>query len=442
MFSFLQSYSEHRFHLRELHTDIGTEVIAGLTIFATMGYVLAVVPRMMAEAGLPQGAVLTALVLMIFLTTVAMGLYTNRPFVLAPGMGSVAIFSITLVQLQHVSIGIASAIVFLSGVLFILVTLLGVREAIILVIPRGIKISISAGVGMFLAVIGMRNAKLLAANSQKVALSFGDLTQPAVVLAVMTFVILLVLETRKVRGAALISIVSGTVLGIPLGLTHLPQSIFSVPDSIGPVFMQFDLFGALDVKYLPYLFVFFLPDFFSSFGTAIGIGGKAGFLDENGDLPHIDKVFQIDSIAATIGSFFTIPVLITYLESGAGVEAGGRTGLTGITTACAFLLILAVTPIALMIPAAATAPILIYVGVSMMSGMRNLDYNDICDYFPAFLCIAFTAFTFNIANGISVAFIAYVIMKVEAGRMMELNKGHYLLALLLAYYFYAMAGMK
>lgn len=442
MFSFLQSYSEHRFHLRELHTDIGTEVIAGLTIFATMGYVLAVVPRMMAEAGLPQGAVLTALVLMIFLTTVAMGLYTNRPFVLAPGMGSVAIFSITLVQLQHVSIGIASAIVFLSGVLFILVTLLGVREAIILVIPRGIKISISAGVGMFLAVIGMRNAKLLAANSQKVALSFGDLTQPAVVLAVMTFVILLVLETRKVRGAALISIVAGTVLGIPLGLTHLPQSIFSVPDGIGPVFMQFDLFGALDVKYLPYLFVFFLPDFFSSFGTAIGIGGKAGFLDENGDLPHIDKVFQIDSIAATIGSFFTIPVLITYLESGAGVEAGGRTGLTGITTACAFLLILAVTPIALMIPAAATAPILIYVGVSMMSGMRNLDYNDICDYFPAFFCIAFTAFTFNIANGISVAFIAYVIMKVAAGRMMELNKGHYLLALLLAYYFYAMAGMK
>lgn len=435
-------YSEHRFHLRELHTDIGTEVIAGLTIFATMGYVLAVVPRMMAEAGLPQGAVLTALVLMIFLTTVAMGLYTNRPFVLAPGMGSVAIFSITLVQLQHVSIGIASAIVFLSGVLFILVTLLGVREAIILVIPRGIKISISAGVGMFLAVIGMRNAKLLAANSQKVALSFGELTQPAVVLAVMTFVILLVLETRKVRGAALISIVAGTVLGIPLGLTHLPQSIFSVPDGIGPVFMQFDLFGALDVKYLPYLFVFFLPDFFSSFGTAIGIGGKAGFLDENGDLPHIDKVFQIDSIAATIGSFFTIPVLITYLESGAGVEAGGRTGLTGIITACAFLLILAVTPIALMIPAAATAPILIYVGVSMMSGMRNLDYNDICDYFPAFLCIAFTAFTFNIANGISVAFIAYVIMKVAAGRMMELNKGHYLLALLLAYYFYAMAGMK
>lgn len=435
-------YREHQFHLRELHTDIGTEVIAGLTIFATMGYVLAVVPRMMAEAGLPQGAVLTALVLMIFLTTVAMGLYTNRPFVLAPGMGSVAIFSITLVQLQHVSIGIASAIVFLSGVLFILVTLLGVREAIILVIPRGIKISISAGVGMFLAVIGMRNAKLLAANSQKVALSFGDLTQPAVVLAVMTFVILLVLETRKVRGAALISIVAGTVLGIPLGLTHLPQSIFSVPDGIGPVFMQFDLFGALDVKYLPYLFVFFLPDFFSSFGTAIGIGGKAGFLDENGDLPHIDKVFQIDSIAATIGSFFTIPVLITYLESGAGVEAGGRTGLTGITTACAFLLILAVTPIALMIPTAATAPILIYVGVSMMSGMRNLDYNDICDYFPAFLCIAFTAFTFNIANGISVAFIAYVIMKVAAGRMMELNKGHYLLALLLAYYFYAMAGMK
>ncbi len=153
-------------------------------------------------------------------------------------------------------------------------------------------------------------------------------------------------------------------------------------------------------------------------------------------------MFQVDSVAATLGSFFTIPVLITYLESGAGVEAGGRTGLTAITTAVMFLLILAVTPLALMIPAAATAPVLVYVGVSMMGGMKNLDYTDLCEYIPAFLCIAFTAFTFNIANGISVAFIAYVIMKIASGRASELNKGHYLLALLLAYYFYAIAGVK
>ena len=288
----------------------------------------------------------------------------------------------------------------------------------------------------------MRNAKLLAVNAKKVALSFGDLTQPVVLLAAITFIILLVLSARKVRGGALISILAGTVIGIPMGVTKLPESIFRIPDSIAPIFFNFDLGGALNLAYLPFLFAFFLPDFFSSFGTAIGIGGKAGFLDKNGDLPGLDKVFHVDSIAATIGSLFTIPVLITYLESGAGVEAGGRTGLTACTTAVAFLLILAVTPLALMIPAAATAPVLIYVGVSMMAGMRNLDYTDIAEYIPAFLCVAFTAFTFNIANGISVAFISFVIMKVAMGRTAELHKGHYLLALLLAYYFYAIAGVK
>ena len=438
----MNSFFERQFRLQENHTTATTEVIAGLTTFATMGYVLAVVPHMMGEAGVPTGAMLTGMVLMIFAATMAMGLYTNRPFALAPGMGSVAIFSITMVQLQNVPIGVASAIVFLSGLLFIIVTVLGIRKAIVMTIPRGIKISIGAGVGIFLAVIGMRNAKLLAANAKKVALSFGDLTQPVVLLAAITFFNLLVISERKVRGGALISILAGTVIGIPMGVTKLPESIFRIPDSIAPIFFNFDLGGALNLAYLPFLFAFFLPDFFSSFGTAIGIGGKAGFLDKNGDLPGLDKVFHVDSIAATIGSLFTIPVLITYLESGAGVEAGGRTGLTACTTALAFLLILAVTPLALMIPAAATAPVLIYVGVSMMAGMRNLDYTDIAEYIPAFLCVAFTAFTFNIANGISVAFISFVIIKLAMGRTAELHKGHYLLALLLAYYFYAIAGVK
>ncbi|WP_196590196.1 NCS2 family permease [Pectinatus frisingensis] len=442
MNSFIGQLCEKQFHLSKYSTSVGTEIIAGLTTFATMAYVLAVVPKMLGETGLPVGEILTAMVIMIFLTTAAMGLYTNRPFVLAPGMGSVAIFSITLVQLQHVSIGIASAIVFLSGILFLAVTILGIREAIVLVIPKGIKISISAGVGMFLAVIGLRNAHVLAANAEKVALSFGNISQPVVILAALGFILLLALEARKVRGAALISIIIVTIIGIPMGITKIPGMLFTIPSGISKVFFNFDLISALNIKYLPYLFVFFLPDFFSSFGTAIGIGGKAGFLDKNGDLPDIDKVFKVDSIAATIGSFFTIPVLITYLESGSGVEAGGRTGLASITTAIMFLLMLAVTPAALMIPAAATAPILVYVGVSMMSGMRNLDYSDMAEYIPAFLCVAFTAFTFNIANGIAIAFIAYVVIKLAAGRYKELTIGHYLLVLLLMYYFYAIAGVE
>ena len=442
MSSLIENACEKQFHLSKFGTTVSTEIIAGLTTFATMAYVLAVVPKMMGEAGLPSGAILTAMVSMIFLTTVAMGLYTNRPFALAPGMGGVAIFSITLVQLQHVDVGIACALVFFSGCIFMLVTVLGIREAIVMVIPKGIKISISAGVGMFLAVIGLRNAKVLAANAKKVALSLGDISQPVVILAALGLIILLALEARKVRGAALISIVAATLIGIPLGVTKIPSTIFAMPAGIGDIFFNFNLVDAFDLKYLPYLFVFFLPDFFSSFGTAIGIGGKAGFLDKNGDLPDLNKIFQVDSIAATVGAFCTIPVMITYLESGAGVEAGGRTGLTAITTAIMFLLVLSITPLALMIPAAATAPVLLYVGVSMMAGMRNLDYTDMAEYVPAFLCIAFTAFTFNIANGISLAFIAFVVIKVASGRYKEMTWGHYVLALLLVYYFYSMAGVK
>ena len=440
--SSLSSLFERQFELSQWKTSISTEIIAGLTTFTTMAYVLAVVPKMMSEAGLPAGEVLTAMVLMIFVTTVAMGLYTNRPFVLAPGMGSVAIFSITLVQLQHVDVGIASALVFLSGVLFIIVTLLGIRDAIVTVIPKGIKISISAGIGLFLAVIGLRNAHIIAANAKKTAFAFGDLTQPPVLLAAIGFLILIILQARKIKGAALYSIIIATLIGIPLGVTKVPHSFFSLPSGLDHVAFNFNLMGALQLQYIPFLFAFFLPDFFSSFGTALGIGNKAGFLDENGDLPGLHKIFLVDSVAATIGSLFTIPVLITYLESGSGVEAGGRTGLTAITGAVLFLLSLLITPIALMIPAAATTPILLYVGISMLDGLRNLDFDDLAEYLPAFLCIAFTIFTFNVANGIALAFIVYVVIKVAARRTVELRMGHYLLALLFVLYFYSILGVK
>ena len=382
------------------------------------------------------------MVLMVFLTTAAMSLYTNRPFALAPGMGSVAIFSITLIQLQKVPLEVACGILFLSGLLFVIVTVFGIRDFITTIIPKGIKISISAGVGLFLCVLGLRNAKIIAASTEKTALSFANLAQPIVILAVIGFVILLILEARKVRGSALVSIILTTMIGIPMGITKIPTAFFSMPAGIGDVFFRLDIMGALDLKYIPYLFAFFLPDFFSSLGTALGVGSKAGFLDKNGDLPGLNKVFLVDSIAATVGSLFTIPVLITYLESGAGVEAGGRTGLTALTTAVAFLLVLFITPVALMIPASATAPILVYVGMSMLSGLRNLDYAPITEYIPAFLCIALTVFTFNIGNGISAAFIAYVIMKTAAGRCKELVYGHYLLALALVYYFYSLTGLK
>lgn len=438
----IKEWAEHQFELEKYKTGFSTELVAGATTFATMAYVLAVVPGMMKGAGLSPGAVLTAMVLMIFITTMAMAFYTNRPFVLAPGLGSVAIFSITMVQLQQIPVEIAAGLVFLSGLLFLAVTLLGIRDAVVSVIPRGIKISISAGVGLFIAAIGLRNAHIIAADAKKIALSFGDLSQPAVWTAAAGMILLLVLQSRHVKGGALLAILGGTLLGIPLGVTHFPQTFFSVPEGVGSIFMRFDIMGALSLQYVPYLFAFFLPDFFSSLGTALGVGGRAGFLDSNGDLPGLHKIFLVDSLAAMVGSFLTIPVLITYLESSAGVESGGRTGLTAAAAAVLFLLVLAVTPLALMIPAAATSPVLIYVGVSMMKGLKNLNYEELSEYVPAFLCIALSVFTFNVGNGIAAAFIAYVIIRLAQGEYRSLKAGHYLLALVLSYYFYALAFLK
>lgn len=432
-------YLEKRFALKENGTDVKTELIAGLTTFATMAYTLAIIPKIMHEAGLPTGAVLTAMVLMIFLATMAMGIYTNRPFALAPGLGSVAIFSVTLVQGQKIPWEVASGIVFISGLVFVLVTVFGIRDLIVKIIPKGIKVSISAGVGLFICLLGFRNAKIIVANASKNTLDFGNLINPIVILSVIGFVILLILEARKVRGGVLLAIIFTTLIGIPMGITKLPASIFSLPSSIGDITFKLDILGALDIKYIPYFFAFFIPDFFSSLGTALGVGSKAGFLDEKGNLPEINKVFQVDSVAATLASVCSIPVLVTYLESASGVEAGGRTGLTAITTAILFLLTLVITPIALMIPVAATAPVLILVGMSMLMGMRNIDYTDITEYLPAFLSIALTIFTFNVGNGISAALIAFVILKVASGRGKELQMAHYLLCAVLIYYFYTVA---
>lgn len=427
------------FRLEEHQSNIKTEIIAGLTTFATMAYTLAVIPKLMHEAGLPTGPILTAMIIMIFLSSAAMGLYTNRPFALAPGLGSVAIFAITLVKGQQIPWEVASGIVFISGFTFILVTILGVRSVIVKIIPKSIKISISAGVGLFICLLGFRNAKIIVANAAKNSLDFGPLTNPVVILAVIGFVILLIFEARKVRGGALLAILLTTLIGIPLGITKLPATFFSFPSSIAEVSFKLNIVDALDIKYLPYFFAFFIPDFFSSLGTALGVGGKAGFLDKKGNLPEINKVFHVDSIAATVGSCFSLPILLTYLESASGVEAGGRTGLTAITTGVLFLLTLFITPIALMIPAAATAPVLILVGMNMLMGMRNIDYADITEYLPAFLCIALTIFTFNVGNGISAALIAFVILKAASGRAKELHFGHYPLCLILVYYFYALA---
>lgn len=435
----ISTYLDKRFKLKENGTDIKTELLAGLATFATMAYVLAVIPGMMKSAGVSSGSVLTIMVLLIFVTTMAMGLYTNRPFALAPGLGSVAIFAVTIVQGEKIPWEVATGLLFISGIIFVIVSFAGIRELIVRLIPLSIKISISSGVGLFICLLGFKNAGIIVADAKKNVLTFGHLTQPIVILAVTGFIIIMVLDALKVRGSIIIGIMITTLIGIPMGITKLPHSLFIMPSGFSALTFKLDPIKALNVKYLPYLFAFFIPDFFSTLGTVLGVGEKAGFLDKDGNLEGIEKCFHVDSIAAVIGSFFGIPCILTYLESAAGVEQGGRTGLTVVTTAILFLLTLFITPIALMIPGAATAPVLILIGMSMLTGMRKIDYSNVTEYLPAFICITLTIFTFNVGNGIAAALIAYVILKIATKKMKELHIGHYVLAIILIYYFYIVA---
>lgn len=304
------------------------------------------------------------------------------------------------------------------------------------VIPVSMKHAVSAGIGLFIALLGAKNCGLIVANADKNNLAFGDLASPSVIVAVIGFIILLIIKVRNVPGGMILAILATTVIGIPFGVTHLPESLFSLPANIGKQFLQVDFLGALNFAYIPFLIALFVPDFFSTFGTVLGVGAKAGYLDEDGNLPDIDKCFKVDAVATSFGALFTMPSMTTYLESSAGVEAGGKTGLTVVFTSIFFALSLFLAPLALIIPSAATGPVLIFIGINMLSGMRNVNYSDITEYVPAFICVTFTIFANNIANGICVALPAYLIMKIAAGKIKEIQPVMYVLVAVCLLYFY------
>ncbi|WP_086981060.1 NCS2 family permease [Vibrio aphrogenes] len=427
------------FEFEKYQTNFKTEIIAGFTTFATMAYIVAVVPGMLSKIGLPFGEAMTVTVIMTVITTIAMAVYTNRPFVLGPGLGSVAIFSFTLVG-GGVPLSIAAGIVFISGVLFMLVSFLGVRDFIVRVIPHGVKVSVGVGIGLFIALLGLKQAGVVVANASKNVLNFGDLTSTSALLAFFGFFLVLFFTARKIRGGIILAILITTIIGIPLGITHVPDSLISMPQSIEDMAFSLDILGAMDVKYLPFLLAFFIPDFFSTLGTLLGVGAQAGYLDEKGNLPGIEKNFHVDSAATTFGALFSCPVLTTYLESSAGVEAGGKTGFTGIVTAALFALTLFLSPLATMVPTVATAPVLIYIGFSMMTSLRKINYDDITEYFPAFVCVAMTIFSFNSGNGIAAALVVYAFLKLVLGRFKEDHWSVYVIAIAMIYYFKIVAG--
>lgn len=426
-----QSLCEKRFHLAQNQTNLHTEVLAGLTTFATMSYVLATIPNMLSNAGLPKGAVLTALILLVMSCSIAMAVYTNRPFCLAPGMSSVAILS--AVDTTGMTAEVAFGVIFIEGVIFVLISFIGLRRIVVNAIPTSVKISISAGIGLFIALIGLKSGGIII-TSDNDTLVLGDLTTSTALLFVIGFVVLLFLEARNFRGSMIVSILIVTLLGIPLGVTAVPESMFLMPASVRPVMLHIDIAGALNVKYFPWLFAFFVPDFFGTMGIMLGIGNRAGWLDENGNMPDIEKCFKVDSLSTVAGSLFCMPVMTTYLESVSGVEDGGRTGLTSIVTSVLFGLMLLFTPLALMIPSVATGPVLAYIGMQMLDSMKNINYEDKTEYIPAFMAVAMTIFTNSIATGLSLSVISYVFLKLAAGRAKEIHVAMYGLCIFLIYY--------
>ncbi|HJB35933.1 MAG TPA: NCS2 family permease [Candidatus Blautia merdipullorum] len=433
----MKKWLEKQFQLSSYGTNVKTELLAGLTTFVTMAYELATVPNLLGNAGLDRNVMFTAMILLIILTTCAMAFYTNRPFALAPGLGSVGIVA-SMISNEGISAPVAAGVIFWSGVLFILISFLGLREAVVRTIPVSLKQAVSAGIGLFIALLGAKNCGLIVADADKNNLAFGDLASPSVIVAVIGFIILLVIRTRNVPGGMILAILITTVIGIPFGVTELPSSPFSLPAGIGSQFMNIDFIGALDFAYIPFLIALFIPDFFSTFGTVLGVGDKAGYLDEDGNLPGIDKCFKVDAIATSFGALFGMPSMTTYLESSAGVEAGGKTGLTVIFTSIFFALSLFLSPLALIIPSAATGPILILIGINMLSSMSKIHYEDLIEAAPAFICIAFTIFANNIANGICAAIPAYFIMKIAAGKVKELSPVMYIMVAVCLLYFYTL----
>ena len=433
--SSIGSVLESRFKLKENKTNIQTEVLAGVTTFATMSYVLATIPNMLEQAGLVRGAILTALICAVVICSVAMALYTNRPFCLAPGMSSVAILS--SVGSMNMTVEVAYGLIFIEGVIFVIISFAGLRQIIATAIPASIKISLSGGIGLYIALIGLKSGGIIMA-SDKNTLIFGDLGTAKALMFGIGFLLVLIFEARKIRGSMILSILIVTIIGVPLGVTTLPTSLLNLPSGIGDVSFRIDILGALRPEYLPWLLTFFVPDLFGTMGISLGVANQAGWLDKNGDMPGIEKCFKVDSLSTVAGSFFCMPVMTTYLESASGVEDGGRTGLTAIVTSILFALMLLFTPLAMMVPGVATGPVLTIIGFQMLGSMRGIDYDDKTEYLPAFVAVAMTVLTYNIANGMALAIITYLVLKLSAGRAKEIPTPMYVVGLCMAFYLYTL----
>ncbi|MGN8889440.1 NCS2 family permease [Dysosmobacter sp. HCP28S3_G4] len=436
---------EKIFRLKDHNTDVRTEIIAGLTTFMTMAYVLAVQPSAIVGFGdaayivdcngvvISKSAILIMCALISGLITLLMAFYANMPFALSTGMGTNFLLG-ALIQSGDMSFGSAMVITLVSGIIFVLLTVLGLRDLIVRMIPKNIKVAISASIGFFIAYLGFKNTGI---GNFTDGIAMGDFTDPAVLLAIAGLLVISILTAYQVKGAILIGIVVITIAGIPLGITTLPEHFFAVPDAadLGNVFLNFDFSGLLAANAAVWIFVAFFGDFFSTLGTVLGVAGKAKMLDQDGNLPDIQKPFLVDAVGTCVGAACGCTTITTYVESSSGVEAGGRTGLTALTTGVMFLLTIFAAPLFIIIPDAATGPALIFVGFLMISGFAEIDFSNFTEAFGPFIMIMFGAYTANIAAGIGSGILAHVAIKVATGKHKEIHPGLYVLCIPLLLYF-------
>jgi adenine/guanine/hypoxanthine permease len=427
---------DRRFALSARNTSVRIETLAGITSFLAAAYLLVVIPSLLATGGMDRGAVTTSTIIVFVLSTIFMGLYTNLPFIVGPGIGGSVILGVTLAATEHVAWQTGLGIAFISGVLFLILTLVGARSLVVRLIPAQIKLGLGASIGLFIAVLGFRNAGMVIANAKTNALALGDFSRPGTIVALIGLAAAVVLQGRRIPGAILWAILIAAAAGVPLGVTHLPSSIISLPHDIMPVAFKLDIPSALTVAAIPYLFVFFAAEFFSTLGTTLAVGAKANLLDENANLPNINRPFLVDSIAATLGPVFGIPALTALVESAAGVEAGGRSGLSSLAAAGMFALMLLFVPVALAIPKEATAPALILIGLSMFSTIRHAHFDDFTDAFPVLSMVLLTLMSNSFGTGIAGGLLCFVIVKLLAGRFKEVPWGLVVLAIPLGYYFW------
>lgn len=402
------------FNLSAQGTSVRTEIAAGCTTYLTMAYIVVVNPSILAAAGIDQGAAFAATCIAAAIGSMAMGLLANLPLALAPGMGLNAYFAFTVVKGMGLSWQVALGAVFLAGLLFLMVSLLRIREWLVTAIPMSLKLGIGAGIGLFLGLLGLQAMGVVVGNPNTLV-TLGPLDKPSTLLACVGFLIIAGLTSRGVPGAILIGILLTAVLGLPLGLTAF-HGVVASPPSLAPTFLQLDIAGALSLGVVGVVLTLFLLDVLDNAGTLIATTQRAGLMRPDGTIPRLREALLADSSGALIGAVLGTSTTVSYIESAAGIQAGGRTGLTAVTVGGLFLLTLLFAPVATAIPAFATAPALVFVACLMARALRDVDWDDATDYVPAVVLAIGIPFTFSIAEGIGLGFIVYVVVKAAAGR--------------------------